>query len=68
MLTIERFDNAEDTNLMDKSQPVIRVSWPGGSILMGRWTTLCLESGTVPADKATDEQIRHAIETDESVF
>ncbi len=68
MIKIERRDNANGTNLADKNQPVIRVSWPGGSTLMGRWTTLCLAEGSVTADKATNEQIRRALYTDESVF
>jgi hypothetical protein len=67
-ITIERRNNAHGTNLTDKSQPIIHVRWPGGSTLMGRWTTLCLPEGPITADKATNEQIKRALETDESVF
>ncbi len=67
-LTITRRTNAHGTNLADKEQPVIEVTWPGGSMLMGRWSMLCLPEGAITADKATDEQIRRALATDENVF
>lgn len=67
-LTIERRPNANGTNLVDKDQPVVCVRWPGGTMLMGRWSTLCLPEGTITADRATDDQIRRAICGDESVF
>lgn len=66
--TIERRDNAHGTNLADKNQIVIVVRGPGFQTLMGRWTTLCLPEGSITADKATDEQIRRALNLDESVF
>jgi hypothetical protein len=68
-MKIIRRPNANGTNLVDKTQPVIVVYLQSGPpILMSRGTTLCLEEGAIYALDATDEQIRRAIEGDESVF
>jgi hypothetical protein len=67
-MKIIRRPNANGTNLADKTQPVIEVCLQSGPVLMGRWTTLCLKEGAICALDATDEQIRRAIEGDESVF
>ncbi len=67
-IRIERRDNAHGTNLADKDQTVIKVSWPGGSELIGRWTLLCLPGGHIRADKATDAQIKEALMSDESTY
>lgn len=68
IIQIDRRDNAHGTNLVDKDQTIIHVSWPGGSTLMGRWSMLCLPEGNIRANLATDQQIRRAIEGDESIF
>jgi hypothetical protein len=64
-MVITRSPNAEGTNLVDKSQPVIRVRFDNGkTLLLGRWPSM----NGKPATECTDEEIRRAIEGDESVF
>jgi len=66
---IERRPDARGTNLVDKEQPVVVVTFPNGrQTLMGRWTGLCLPEGCFNAVDATDEQIMKAIWGDEPVM
>ncbi len=68
-ITIVRRDHARGTNLADKDQPVVLVKVSSyRAILLTSASILCTKDGPVPATEATDEQIIHAIQNDESVY
>jgi hypothetical protein len=57
-------------NTIPPEQDIVEIVDQKGkrAVLMGRWTTLCLDEGSVNALDATDEQILRAWNTDEPVF
>jgi len=69
-IKIERHKTAHGTNLVNKNQPIVIITFPNGQqTIMGSWTRLCMPDGRcLRADKATNRDILKAIGSDESVM